>query len=59
MNAHHTVEDTGIVLGQAIKEALKDKKGISRYGYFILPMDEALVCCTQLICPVVPIFPMT
>ncbi|CUH92594.1 imidazoleglycerol-phosphate dehydratase HisB [Herbinix luporum] len=45
VDAHHTVEDTGIVLGQAIKEALKDKKGISRYGYFILPMDEALVCC--------------
>lgn len=45
VDAHHTVEDTGIVLGQAIKKALGDKKGIRRYGYFMLPMDEALVCC--------------
>lgn len=42
---HHTVEDTGIVLGNAIKEALADKVGIKRYGYFILPMDETLVLC--------------
>lgn len=45
VDSHHTVEDTGIVLGQAIKNALGDKKGIRRYGSFILPMDEALVCC--------------
>lgn len=46
VDAHHTVEDVGIVLGQAIKEALGDKEGIKRYGYFILPMDEALVLCS-------------
>ena len=43
--AHHTVEDTGIVLGQAIKNALADKQGIKRYGSFLLPMDETLVLC--------------
>ena len=42
---HHTIEDTGIVLGNAIKEAIGDKKGIRRYGSCILPMDEALVLC--------------
>lgn len=42
---HHTVEDTGIVLGTAIKEAAGDKKGIRRYGSCILPMDETLVLC--------------
>lgn len=42
VDCHHTVEDTGIVLGRAISEALGDKKGIRRYGYFLLPMDEVL-----------------
>lgn len=42
VDCHHTIEDTGIVLGEAIKKALGDKKGIKRYGYFILPMDEVL-----------------
>jgi len=39
---HHTVEDAGIVLGQAVKEAIGDKLGLRRYGFFIVPMDEAL-----------------
>lgn len=47
---HHTVEDTGIVLGTAIKETLGDKKGIRRYGSCILPMDEVLVLCAVDLC---------
>lgn len=43
VDAHHTVEDTGIVLGQTFLEALGDKEGIARFGNFILPMDDALV----------------
>lgn len=50
VDGHHTVEDTGIVLGQAIKEALGDKSGIKRYGSFILPMDDALCLCAVDLC---------
>lgn len=50
VDGHHTVEDTGIVLGSAIKEALGDKEGIKRYGSFILPMDETLVLCAIDLC---------
>ena len=45
VDCHHTIEDTGIVLGNAIKESIGDKKGIRRYGSCILPMDETLVLC--------------
>lgn len=45
VDAHHTVEDTGIVLGAAIKEAIGNKAGIKRFGSFILPMDDALCLC--------------
>ena len=45
VDCHHTIEDTGIVLGNAIKAAVGDKKGIRRYGSCILPMDETLVLC--------------
>lgn len=50
VDGHHTVEDTGIVLGQAIREAAGDKRGIRRYGYFILPMDESLALCAVDLC---------
>lgn len=45
VDCHHTIEDTGIVLGEAIAAALGDKKGITRYGHCLLPMDEALILC--------------
>lgn len=45
MDSHHTIEDTGIVLGEAIKKAVGDKEGIRRFGHVILPMDDALVLC--------------
>jgi imidazoleglycerol-phosphate dehydratase len=50
VDGHHTVEDAGIVLGNAIKEAVGDKKGIKRYGYFVLPMDDALALCAVDLC---------
>jgi len=50
VDGHHTVEDTGIVLGQAIAKAIGDKKGIRRYGSMILPMDEALAMCAVDLC---------
>lgn len=45
VDCHHSIEDAGIVLGEAIKQAVGDKKGIKRYGSMILPMDETLVMC--------------
>ncbi|HBF35544.1 TPA: imidazoleglycerol-phosphate dehydratase HisB [Candidatus Sumerlaeota bacterium] len=50
IDPHHTVEDTGIVLGKALAEALGDKKGITRYGTAYIPMDETLARCTMDIC---------
>ncbi len=47
---HHTIEDIGIVLGQAIAKAVGNKKGIARYGSRIIPMDEALVLCALDLC---------
>ncbi len=45
VDCHHTIEDTGIVLGQAIAKAVGDKKSMQRYGSVILPMDETLILC--------------
>ena len=50
VDGHHSVEDCGIVLGNAIRRAVGDKKGIRRYGYFVLSMDEALVLCAVDLC---------
>ena len=50
VDGHHTAEDLGIVLGNAIKEAVGGKDGIRRYGYFILPMDDALAMCAVDLC---------
>ncbi len=50
VDGHHTVEDTGIVLGTAIAQAVGDKAGIRRYGYFILPMDDALCLASVDLC---------
>lgn len=50
VDGHHTVEDCGIVLGEAIKQAIGDKKGMKRYGYFVLPMDDALALCVIDLC---------
>ena len=50
VDCHHSIEDCGIVLGKAIAEAVGDKAGIRRYGYFILPMDETLVMCAIDLC---------
>ena len=45
VDQHHTVEDVGICLGQAVRQALGDRAGIRRYGHFTLPMDETLATC--------------
>ncbi len=50
VDSHHTIEDTGIALGEAIRAALGDKKGIRRYGQRLLPMDEVLVLCALDLC---------
>lgn len=46
VDCHHVVEDVGIVFGKCINEAIGDKKGIKRYGYSIIPMDETLILCS-------------
>ena len=46
VDCHHTVEDVGIVFGKALQKAIGDKRGIKRYGFYILPMDEALILCS-------------
>lgn len=50
VDGHHTVEDTGIVIGRAIAKCIGDKKGIKRYGSMILPMDDALCLCAIDLC---------
>ncbi len=50
VDCHHTVEDVGIVLGQAVKKALGDNKGIKRFGTAFIPMDEALAFCSIDVC---------
>lgn len=50
VDGHHTVEDTGIVIGEAIRQAVGDKAGINRYGSFALPMDETLVLAAVDLC---------
>lgn len=50
VDTHHTIEDTGIVLGNAIRHAVGDKKGIRRYGHVLLPMDECLTACAVDLC---------
>lgn len=50
VDSHHTIEDVGIVLGEAIKEAIGEKKSIKRYGSSILPMDETLILCAIDLC---------
>ena len=50
VDSHHTIEDTGIVIGSAIKDAIGDKAGIRRYGHFTLPMDDALITVAGDLC---------
>ena len=50
IDGHHLVEDLGIVLGQALRESVGDKRGIARYGFFIAPMDEVLMLCAVDFC---------